>query len=218
MSSTTSLTLPALLTRTLTSLLPIFTDQISTSLPAAQQTLPAALADLALARRMIDTLGIFSTNESMEDVADGEMVFMAVDWVVGEVQGRVNGDGLRGRIEVLERSQVSRERSEAGIGKVLYPNHVVCAGSVRSLPMAPGDLRIPSARRANIQPDDFSVTSRSRGTEGRQDQAVQDGKGAQGEINGAVYLRAVEEPRAHSCNRQQRASMSLHLHYQQSSP
>ncbi|KAJ9099584.1 hypothetical protein QFC20_005650 [Naganishia adeliensis] len=58
---------------------------------------------------MIDTLGIFSTNESMEDVADGEMVFMAVDWVVGEVQGRVNGDGLRGRIEVLERSQEAYE-------------------------------------------------------------------------------------------------------------
>ncbi|KAI5451919.1 Type 2A phosphatase-associated protein 42 [Naganishia albida] len=109
MSSTTSLTLPALLTRTLQSLLPIFTDQISTSLPSAQQTLHAALADLALARRMIDTLGIFSTNESMEDVADGEMVYMAVDWVVAEVQGRANGDGLRGRIAVLERSQEAYE-------------------------------------------------------------------------------------------------------------
>lgn len=114
MSSTTSLTLPALLTRTLQSLLPIFTDQISTSLASAQQTLHSALADLALARRMIDTLGIFSTNESMEDVADGEMVFMAVDWVVGEVQGRVNGDGLKGRIAVLERSQVSRAKREGG--------------------------------------------------------------------------------------------------------
>lgn len=106
--SSTNLTLPALLSRTLTSLLPIFDDTLSTSTPEAQHLLHTALADLALARRMIDALGIFSQNESMEDVGDGEMVFMCVDWVVGEVQGRVNGDGLKGRMEVLQRSQVRR--------------------------------------------------------------------------------------------------------------
>ena len=106
MSSNNSLTLPALLSRTLASLLPIFDDTLSTSLPQAQALLRAALADLALARRMIDALGVFSDNESMEDVSDGEMVYMCVDWVVGEVQGRVNGDGLKERIQILERSQV----------------------------------------------------------------------------------------------------------------
>lgn len=56
----------------------------------------------------------------MEDVADGEMVFMAVDWVVGEVQGRVNGDGLRGRIEVLERSQVSHAKRDGRSGILIH--------------------------------------------------------------------------------------------------
>lgn len=111
MSSNNSLTLPALLSRTLTSLLPIFDDTLSTSLPQAQTLLRTALADLALARRMIDALGIFSDNESMEDVGDGEMVYMCVDWVVGEVQGRVNGEGLKERIQILERSQVGVFRS-----------------------------------------------------------------------------------------------------------
>lgn len=111
MSSNNSLTLPTLLSRTLASLLPIFDDTLSTSLPQAQTLLRTALADLALARRMIDALGIFSDNESMEDVSDGEMVYMCVDWVVGEVQGRVNGDGLKERIQILERSQVGVFRS-----------------------------------------------------------------------------------------------------------
>ncbi|GHJ85265.1 hypothetical protein NliqN6_1667 [Naganishia liquefaciens] len=109
MSSTNSLTLPALLSQTLTSLLPIFDDTLSTSLPQAQSLLRTSLADLGLARRMIDALGIFSDNESMEDVGDGEMVYMCVDWIVGEVQGRLNGEGLKERIQILERSQEAYE-------------------------------------------------------------------------------------------------------------
>ncbi|KAJ9107828.1 hypothetical protein QFC19_002734 [Naganishia cerealis] len=102
---TTSLTLPALLSRTLNALLPVFNDELSTSLPQVQQLLQNSLTDLILARRMIDTLGIFSENESLEDIGDNEMVYMAVDWVFAEVQSRVNGDGLQGRIHVLERSK-----------------------------------------------------------------------------------------------------------------
>lgn len=104
---TSSLTLPALLSRTLTSLLPVFKDEVSTSQPEVQQLLQDSLADLILARRMIDTLGVFSENESMEDIGDNEMVYLAVDWLYAEVQSRVNGDGLQGRIHVLERSKVS---------------------------------------------------------------------------------------------------------------
>ncbi|KAJ9128362.1 hypothetical protein QFC24_000655 [Naganishia onofrii] len=106
---TSSLTLPALLSRTLTSLLPVFNDEVSTSQPEVQQLLQDSLADLILARRMIDTLGVFSENESMEDIGDNEMVYLAVDWLFAEVQSRVNGDGLQGRIHVLERSKAAYE-------------------------------------------------------------------------------------------------------------
>lgn len=107
MSNTSNLTLPALYTRALRSLLPIFNDDISTSLPSTQQTLQDALTDLDLVIRMSSTLGVFSDNESMDDVGDAELPLMAVEWIKGEVLGRVNGDGIKERLKMLKSSQVS---------------------------------------------------------------------------------------------------------------
>lgn len=107
MSSTSNLTLPALYRRTLHSLLPIFNDDISSSLPSTQQTLQDSLTDLDLVIRMSSTLGIFSDNEQVDDVGDGELPLMAVEWIKGEVLGRVNGDGIKERLKVLKSSQVS---------------------------------------------------------------------------------------------------------------
>lgn len=176
MSSTNSLTLPALLLRTLTSLLPIFDDTLSTSTPEAQQLLQQALADLSLARRMIDALGIFSENEQMEDVGDGEMVYMCVDWVVGEVQGRVNGDGLKGRIQVLERSQV---RCCSWLTFLALPL-IARLGSIRGLLMATRNVRVSPAGRPNVRRSHVGASAGSRGSQRREDQAIQDGKGTQG--------------------------------------
>jgi immunoglobulin-binding protein 1 len=105
--SSSSLTLPALFSRTLKSLIPIFTDELSTSLPTVQDTLHNAITDLDLAIRMMATLGVFSDNEEMEDVGDSELVYMTVEWIKAEVQGRINGDGIKGRLATLESSKVS---------------------------------------------------------------------------------------------------------------
>ncbi|KAG7528141.1 hypothetical protein FFLO_06380 [Filobasidium floriforme] len=109
MSNTSNLTLPALYVRALRSLLPIFNDDISTSLPSTQQTLQDALTDLDLVIRMSSTLGVFSDNESMDDVGDAELPLMAVEWIKGEVLGRVNGDGIKERLKMLKSSQNSYE-------------------------------------------------------------------------------------------------------------
>ena len=52
---------------------------------------------------------MFSQNETLEDVADGEMVFMVEQWVRGEVEGRVATNGIQQRLKVLERAKVSAE-------------------------------------------------------------------------------------------------------------
>ncbi len=101
-----TLTLPQLLSHTLSSLLPIFTDALSTSTPTAQSLLAASIRDLDLIERMLSSLGVFSANEGLEDVADGEMVFMAEQWVRGEVEGRVATKGIQDRLKVLQRSKV----------------------------------------------------------------------------------------------------------------
>ena len=107
MSKTSNLTLPALYGRALRSLLPIFNDEVSTSLASTQQTLQDSLTDLDLVIRMSSTLGVFSDNESMDDVGDGELPLMAVEWIKAEVLGRVNGDGIKDRLKTLNSSRVS---------------------------------------------------------------------------------------------------------------
>lgn len=104
-----SLTLPQLLAHTLTTLLPIFTDTLSSSSPTAQSLLATARTDLDLIERILSSLGVFSQNETLEDVADGEMVFMVEQWVRGEVEGRVATNGIQQRLKVLERAKVSAE-------------------------------------------------------------------------------------------------------------
>jgi immunoglobulin-binding protein 1 len=104
-----SLTLPQLLAHTLTTLLPIFTDTLSSSSPTAQSLLVTARTDLDLIERILSSLGVFSQNETLEDVADGEMVFMVEQWVRGEVEGRVATNGIQQRLKVLERAKVSAE-------------------------------------------------------------------------------------------------------------
>jgi hypothetical protein len=43
----------------------------------------------------------------MEDVGEKEMVFMSVEWVRGEVEGRKETKGIKSRLVALQRSKVS---------------------------------------------------------------------------------------------------------------
>jgi hypothetical protein len=106
-SSSSSLTLPVLYKRLLKSLLPIFDDSLSVTAPEAQSLLTAAQSELELIERMLGSLGVFSVNETMEDVGEKEMVFMSVEWVRGEVEGRKETKGIKSRLAALQRSKVS---------------------------------------------------------------------------------------------------------------
>lgn len=104
--SSTSLPLPIFFAQTLQSLVPIFDDSISPSDQSAQSTLPTALNNLQLISRMLTSLGVFSINETVEELGDGEMVFMTLGWVIAECEGKGGLGGPADRIGALRRSEV----------------------------------------------------------------------------------------------------------------
>ena len=101
------LPLPQFYARTLHSLLPVFDDTLSLSDPTAQSTLTTALDSLHLIARMITSLGVFSTNESVDELGDGELVFMTLGWVIAECESKGGLGGTGDRIDALKRSEVS---------------------------------------------------------------------------------------------------------------
>jgi len=105
--SHTNLPLPVFYAQTLHDLLPIFNDEISTSDPTAQSALSTALDNLHLISRMLSSLAVFSDNETIEELGDGEMIFITLGWVVGEAESRAGLGGLQGRKAALQRSEVS---------------------------------------------------------------------------------------------------------------
>lgn len=55
---------------------------------------------------MITSLGVFSENESVDELGDGELRFMSLGWVVGEAEGKGGLGGRDDRIGALKRSEV----------------------------------------------------------------------------------------------------------------
>lgn len=102
-----SSTLPTLYSQTLSSLLPVHNDSISLSTESSQTILSEAQSQLNLIARMLNTIGVFSENEGIEELGDGEMVFMTPDWVRAEVEARLKTEGIRGRVKALEEARVS---------------------------------------------------------------------------------------------------------------
>ena len=100
------LPLPQFYAQTLQNLLPIFDDTISLSDTSAQSTLSVALDNLHLISRMLTSLGVFSANESIDELGDGEMVFMSLGWVIAECEGKGGLGGTAVRIGALQRSEV----------------------------------------------------------------------------------------------------------------
>lgn len=99
-----NLPLPQYLSHTLSPLLPIFTDSLPSSTRSAQRTLSTAADELYLVGRMMSSLGLYSENEDADELGERELLFMAVPWVLGEVEGRRGvvredsglGGGIRG--------------------------------------------------------------------------------------------------------------------------
>jgi hypothetical protein len=139
-SSTSTLTLPQLYARALTNLVPIFNDDVSTSSSTSQQILREAAIDLDLVIRMTSTLGVFSANESMSDVADGELVYMTVEWVKAEVQGKM-GDGSR---EGIDSRLKTLRSSKVCIGTTILSLRLLIGGSG-------ADLTLPFAMIVFVQ-------------------------------------------------------------------
>jgi hypothetical protein len=108
--SHTNLPLPVFYAQTLRSLLPVFDDTLSLSDTAAQSILAAGLNDLHLIGRMLSSLSIFSDNETIDELGDGEMVFMTLGWVVGEAESKSGNGGMDERKAALQRSEVRRCR------------------------------------------------------------------------------------------------------------
>lgn len=103
----TNLPLPIFYAKTLQGLLPIFDDTLSLSDPSAQTILSDALDNLHLISRMVSSLAIFSDNETIDELGDGEMVFMTLAWVVAEAEAKGGLGGMEDRKHALQRSEVS---------------------------------------------------------------------------------------------------------------
>jgi len=104
-----NLPLPQFYAQTLVQIAPIIDDTLSSSDPSVLSTLSSALNDLHLIGRMMTSLGVFSENEGVEEIGDGELRFMSLGWVVGECEGRLGLQGRDDRTRALKRSEVSRK-------------------------------------------------------------------------------------------------------------
>jgi hypothetical protein len=63
---------------------------------------------LTLAQTLLRARGVFSTNESLEDVSSQGLPFMLVDFVAGEVVGRLRTDDRAERLKRLQEADVRR--------------------------------------------------------------------------------------------------------------
>jgi len=102
-----NLPLPQFYAQTLTRIAPIIDDTLSSSDPSVQSALSSALNDLHLIGRMITSLGVFSENEGVDEIGDGELRFMSLGWVVGECEGKLGLQGRDDRMKALKKSEVS---------------------------------------------------------------------------------------------------------------
>jgi hypothetical protein len=102
------LPLPQFYGETLARISPILDDTLSSTDSAVQATLSKALDELHLIGRMITSLGVFSENESADELGDGELRFMSLGWVIGECESKLGLKGRDDRVSALKRSEVSR--------------------------------------------------------------------------------------------------------------
>jgi len=74
--------------------------------PAAQSSLHSGIADLKLIAARVSQLGLFSDNETVDDLGTKDAVYMLVEFVWGETVGRLTAHGREERMSTLQQSQL----------------------------------------------------------------------------------------------------------------
>lgn len=107
MSAPTNLPLPKFYEQTLRTLQPILDGDVAVGDAAVQAQLSKATDDLYTVSRMLQSLGVFSSNEGQEELSDRDLVFMTVPWVLGEAEQRGGIGSPQQRTEALRRSETA---------------------------------------------------------------------------------------------------------------
>ena len=66
----------------------------------------SCLRDLEMLAQAVNTSGMFSTNESLEDLATRHLPYLLVQYVVAEMEGKIRTTDYKERMERLGNSQV----------------------------------------------------------------------------------------------------------------
>ncbi|KII89186.1 hypothetical protein PLICRDRAFT_40823 [Plicaturopsis crispa FD-325 SS-3] len=80
-------------------------SNLPTAADGTQELIQGALADLRRLNSRIVSLSLFSPNETLEDIATRDLVFLFVSYVCAEVQGRVRTVNGEERIITLKEAQ-----------------------------------------------------------------------------------------------------------------
>lgn len=156
----TNLPLPQFYARALRTLLPILDGDVSAVAPETQSSLQSAIDDLYVIGRMLSSLGVFSDNESVDELGERELVFMTAAWVLGEAETRGGLGGNDDRKAALERS----DNAFSAFLNILDMYKVVPQGSegVGAVPADPGrrrEAKIAAHRRSKELRDKIAVST-----------------------------------------------------------
>lgn len=76
--------------------------------PCRQDLVVSSLHDLKMLAQGIDASGMFSSNESLEDIPTTHLPYLLVEFVTAAMEGRVRTLDRAERMEMLRHSQVRR--------------------------------------------------------------------------------------------------------------
>lgn len=162
-TTSTNVPLPQFYAQVLRALQPILDGDVSLGDEAVQAQLAKATDELYLVSRMIQSLGVFSPNESAEELSDRDLLFMTVPWVMGEAEQRGGLGGPVPRTEALKRSETAY-----GAFKQLLSSYGIDTkeegGSSGGVPADPGrrrEAKIAAYKREKEMREKITVSLRA---------------------------------------------------------
>lgn len=154
----TNVPLPQFYGAVLRALTPIFDGDVSVGDEAVQAQLAKATDELYLISRMITSLGLFSPNESADELSDRDLLFMSVPWVLAEAEQRGGLGGPVPRTEALRRS----ETAYAAFKQLLASYGIEAADEAGAVPADPGkrrEAKIAAYKREKEMREKITVSS-----------------------------------------------------------